>query len=109
MCVMKLNKYFMMGAMGLSLVACSDNLDENGQSANGTNPNEGTTYVAFAVDFNGTQSRATEEGTDDEVDSDGNGISSAYVIMADAEGNFSKVLSMTEDAVTSGEGYNTKD
>ena len=30
MCVMKLNKYFMMGAMGLSLVACSDNLDENG-------------------------------------------------------------------------------
>lgn len=107
MCVMKLNKYFMMGAMGLSLVACSDNLDEKGQSANGTNPNEGTTYVAFAVDFNGTQSRATEEGTDDEVDSDGNGISSAYVIMADAEGNFSKVLSMNEDAVTSGEGYNT--
>lgn len=41
MCVMKLNKYFMMGAMGLSLVACSDNLDDNGQSANGTNPNEG--------------------------------------------------------------------
>ena len=35
MCVMKLNKYFMMGAMGLSLVACSDNLDENGQGANG--------------------------------------------------------------------------
>lgn len=51
MCVMKLNKYFMMGAMGLSLVACSDNLDENGQSANGTNPNEGTTYVGIALDF----------------------------------------------------------
>lgn len=102
---MKLNKYFMIGAMGLSLVACSDNLDDN-QGVNGNASNEGTTYVAFAVDFTGAQSRATEEGTEDEVDSDGNGITSAYVIMADESGNFSKVLSMT-DAVTSGEGYNT--
>lgn len=76
MCVMKLNKYFMMGAMGLSLVACSDNLDENGQGANGTNPNEGTTYVAFALDFKGAESRATETGTPQESN-----INSAYVIM----------------------------
>ena len=64
MCVMKLNKYFMMGAMGLSLVACSDNLDENGQSANGTNPNEGTTYVALKIDFNSSSSRAGEQPVD---------------------------------------------
>lgn len=76
MCVMKLNKYFMMGAMGLSLVACSDNLDENGQGANGTNPNEGTTYVAFALDFKGAESRATETGTPQE-----SYVNSAYVIM----------------------------
>lgn len=59
MCVMKLNKYFMIGAMGLSLVACSDNLDENGQGANGTNPNEGTTYAALKIDFGSSSSRAT--------------------------------------------------
>lgn len=79
MCVMKLNKYFMMGAMGLSLVACSDNLDENGQGANGTNPNEGTTYVAFALDFKGAESRVDDgpvEGSTEE-----SSISSAYVIM----------------------------
>lgn len=64
MCVMKLNKYFMMGAMGLSLVACSDNLDENGQGANGTNPNEGTTYVAIALDFNNASSRVGENPVD---------------------------------------------
>lgn len=76
---MKLNKYFMMGAMGLSLVACSDNLDENGQGANGTNPNEGTTYVAFALDFKGAESRVDDgpvEGSTEE-----SSISSAYVIM----------------------------
>lgn len=79
MCVMKLNKYFMIGAMGLSLVACSDNLDENGQGANGTNPNEGTTYVAFALDFKGAESRVDDgpvEGSTEE-----SSISSAYVIM----------------------------
>lgn len=70
MCVMKLNKYFMIGAMGLSLVACSDNLDENGQGANGTNPNEGTTYVAFTVDFNSSTSRATG---DQPIDGDADG------------------------------------
>ena len=68
MCVMKLNKYFMMGAMGLSLVACSDNLDENGQSANGTNPNEGTTYVGIALDFGqSVTSRAKYDGSQPET------------------------------------------
>lgn len=96
MCVMKLNKYFMMGAMGLSLVACSDNLDENGQSANGTNPNEGTTYVAFALDFKGAESRATTEtGTPQE-----SYVNSAYVIM---DGS---VIISTTDTDTDGEnGY----
>lgn len=95
MCVMKLNKYFMMGAMGLSLVACSDNLDENGQGANGTNPNEGTTYVAFALDFKGAESRATETGTAQE-----SYVNSAYVIM---DGS---VIISTTDTDTDGEnGY----
>lgn len=89
MCVMKLNKYFMMGAMGLSLVACSDNLDENGQSANGTNPNEGTTYVAFTLDFKGAESRAEDTAPDTEVESK---VTTAYVMVAN-NGTISKVIS----------------
>ena len=80
MCVMKLNKYFMIGAMGLSLVACSDNLDDNGQSANGTNPNEGTTYAALKINFNSSSSRATGD-----VPVDGDKDDQMYV--TDAEGN----------------------
>lgn len=101
MCVMKLNKYFMMGAMGLSLVACSDNLDENGQGANGTNPNEGTTYVAFTVDFKGTESRVVDEsGTASERN-----VTSAYVLLVD-NGTISSVVSK-DDVVASGEGYHS--
>ena len=63
---MKLNKYFMIGAMGLSLVACSDNLDDN-QGVNGNASNEGSTYAALKIDFN-SSSRATG---DQPVDGDG--------------------------------------
>lgn len=83
MCVMKLNKYFMIGAMGLSLVACSDNLDENGQGANGTNPNEGTTYVAFTLDFKGADSRAMTSPVDEDDTSEENNITTAYVVRAE--------------------------
>ncbi|WP_277234803.1 Mfa1 family fimbria major subunit [Phocaeicola salanitronis] len=76
---MKLNKYFMMGAMGLSLVACSDNLDENGQSANGTNPNEGTTYAALKINFESASSRVGELPVDGDED--------GQTYVTDAEGN----------------------
>ena len=108
MCVMKLNKYFMIGAMGLSLVACSDNLDENGQGANGTNPNEGTTYAAFTVDFKGISSRAdTEPGTAEEQ-----AIKTAYVILVGTDGNIETVLEKTANAkltTDTGEGVYTVD
>lgn len=55
---MKLNKYFMIGAMGLSLVACSDNLDENGQGVNSSQ--EGTTYVGITLKFADNVSRVGE-------------------------------------------------
>ena len=101
MCVMKLNKYFMMGAMGLSLVACSDNLDENGQGANGTNPNEGTTYVAFTVDFKGTESRTiSDKGTDAERN-----VTTAYVMLVDG-GKITAVVSKA-NVTTSGQGYHS--
>lgn len=96
---MKLNKYFMMAAMGLGLVACSDNLDEN-QGANGNNPSEGTTYAAFTIDFKGTQSRAdeTHPGTDNEKK-----VNKAFVILVDASGNIETVLEKTTNAKNAGE------
>jgi len=92
MCVMKLNKYFMMGAMGLSLVACSDNLDENGQGANGTNPNEGTTYVAINLDFeNASNSRVGEQpipgGNDPTATTGESTINTVRIIIIDAYNN----------------------
>lgn len=57
---MKLNKYFLIGAMGLGLFACSDELNENGNQ-DGNQPQEGTTYVALTLDFgNEARSRAGE-------------------------------------------------
>ncbi len=53
-------KYFMIAAMGLSLIACSDNLDD-GQGANGNASQEGTTYVALKLDFNNASSRVGEQ------------------------------------------------
>ena len=91
---MKLNKYFMIGAMGLSLVACSDNLDDN-QGVNGNASNEGTTYVAFGLDFKAAGSRATNVGDTWESD-----VNSAYVIMDNS------VIISTTDTDTNGEaGY----
>ena len=91
MCVMKLNKYFMMGAMGLSLVACSDNLDENGQSANGTNPNEGTTYVQVALKLDaGTSSRVgerPEEGDKDPGTEGEQAVTKVRIIITDESDN----------------------
>lgn len=53
---MKLNKYFLMGAMGLGLFACSDDLNDNGQ---GGNAGDGTmANVVMKFDFNGSSSRA---------------------------------------------------
>lgn len=100
---MKLNKLFLMAAMGLGLVACTENDLVEGGDSNGAQ-NEGTTYVGFTIDFSKTQTRATTEtGTDAEQK-----INTAYVLMTDASDKIEKVLSFTggEDiGVTEGEGY----
>lgn len=99
---MKFNKYFMIGAMGLSLVACSDNLDDN-QGVNGNASNEGTTYAAFTIDFKGTQSRA--DGTDGTHDGTLNEqkVKTAYVILVDASGKIETVLEKSTNAKNAGE------
>lgn len=87
---MKLNKFFMLMAMGLALFACNDDLNGNGQ--NGNKAEEGTTYVAFSLDFKGVNSRATEQGTDEEQK-----ITEAYVMLVDGT-TITKVVSMTPTA-----------
>ena len=75
---MKLNKLFLMAAMGLGLFACSENeLEGNGPEGA---QNEGTTYVGLKINFNSSSTRA--DG-DQPIDGDGDG--QTYV--TDAEGN----------------------
>lgn len=89
---MKLNKYLLMAAMGLGLVACTENDLVEGGDSNGAQ-NEGTTYVGFSLKFNASNTRATttEDGTAAEQK-----INSAYVVMANASGVIEAVASITE-------------
>ena len=87
---MKLNKLFLLSAMGLGLFACSENeLEGNGPDSA---QNEGSTYVGFTIDFSKTQTRATTEpGTDAEQK-----INTAYVILADGN-TISQVVSSVDE------------
>lgn len=90
---MKLNKYLLMAAMGLGLVACTENDLVEGGDSNGAQ-NEGTTYVGFTIDFSKTQTRATTEtetGTNAEQK-----INTAYVILADGN-TISQVVSSVDE------------
>ena len=88
---MKLNKYLLMAAMGLGLVACTENDLVEGGDSNGAQ-NEGTTYVGFTIDFSKTQTRATTEtGTNAEQK-----INTAYVLMTDASGNVEQIVSTVD-------------
>lgn len=87
---MKLNKYFMIGAMGLSLVACSDNLDDN-QGVNGNASNEGSTYAALKIDF-GSSSASRAIGDQPGDDEYGEGDPS-YTVTGD--GNEKAIKELT--------------
>ena len=99
----KLNRLFLLAAMGLGLIACTENDLVEGGDSNGAQ-NEGTTYVGFTIDFSKTRTRATTEtGTNAEQK-----INTAYVLMTDANDKIEKVLSFTggeDKGVTEGEGY----
>lgn len=87
---MKLNRLFLLAAMGLGLFACNDNDLVEGSAPNGTQE-EGTTYVGLSLKFNASNTRATEDGTAAEQK-----INTAYVIMADADGNVEQIISKAE-------------
>ena len=74
---MKLNRLFLLAAMGLSLFACNNNDLVDGSVTNEAQ-NEGTTYVGFTIDFGENKTRATKDATAEESK-----INTAYVILAD--------------------------
>lgn len=94
---MKLNRLIWTIAMGLGLWSCTNDVPDT--NLNGTDV-EGTTYVAFTLNFNDTKSRAmtTDNGTGAEQN-----IVSAYVMMTDAGGNIEHVVS----TANTGTGANT--
>lgn len=103
---MKLNKYLLMAAMGLGLIACTENDLVEGGDSNGAQ-NEGTTYVGFSLKFNASNTRATTPGEENGTEAEQK-INTAYVLMTDASDKIEKVLSFTGDndeGVTEGEGY----
>lgn len=79
---MKLNKLLGMLVMGLGLIACTDN-NLVGNDDQHVVQKEGSTYVAFALDFNDANTRA--DGTQTNATVTESYISSAYVIMANGE------------------------
>lgn len=93
---MKLNRLFLLAAMGLGLFACNDNDLVEGSAPNGTQE-EGTTYVGLKINFNSSSSRANTG--DQPIDGDGDGtlyddpedgnearVSDVRIVVTDADG-----------------------
>lgn len=91
---MKLNRLFLLAAMGLGLFACNDNDLVEGSAPNGTQE-EGTTYVGFTLKFNASNTRDTTTGEENGTEAEQN-IKTAYVMMADASGNVEQIISTTD-------------
>lgn len=88
---MKLNRLFLLAAMGLGLFACNDNDLVEGSAPNGTQE-EGTTYVGFTIDFGENKTRVTKDATAEESK-----INTAYVILADGN-TISQVVSKPDES-----------
>lgn len=91
---MKLNRLFLLAAMGLGLFACNDNDLVEGSAPNGTQE-EGTTYVGLKINFNSSSSRANTgdqpidgDGTlyDDPEDGNEAKVNDVRIVVTDAEG-----------------------
>lgn len=87
---MKLNRLFLLTAMGAGLFACSENdLELNGNPNEGVN--DGTTYVGLSLKFNNASSRATGDlpttGTEDAGDGNEGLIKDVRIVVTDENGN----------------------
>lgn len=101
---MKLNKLLGMLAMGLGLIACTDN-SLVGNDDQHVVQKEGSTYVAFALDFNDANTRA--DGTQTNATEAESKISSAYVIMASDE-KIESIVGMNDTDNTKDSYYDTQ-
>lgn len=82
---MKLNKYLLMAAMGLGLVACTENDLVEGGDSNGAQ-NEGTTYVGFTIDFGEMGTRATTTSTTAGTAEESK-VTTVYALLTDKDGD----------------------
>lgn len=92
---MKLNRLLLMSVMGLGLFACNNNDLVEGTSGQDSTQSEGTTYMAFTIDFSemGTRTEPTSgslSGTTEESN-----ITTAAVVMAD-NGTIESVVTNAE-------------
>lgn len=82
---MKLNKLFLLSAMGLGLFACNNNDLVEGSDPNGTQE-EGTTYVGFTIDFGEMGTRAVTIGTTPGTDAESE-VTTVYALLTDKDGD----------------------
>ena len=82
---MKLNKLFLLSAMGLGLFACNNNDLVEGSAPNGTQE-EGTTYVGFTIDFGEMGTRAATIGTTPGTDAESE-VTTVYALLTDKDGD----------------------
>lgn len=79
---MKLNRYFLIAAMGLGLFACTDDLDNNGGQKDNEQKGE-MTYAAIRFDFSGATSRATTGYGDGKLPGEGTAATDAQTTLAE--------------------------
>lgn len=80
---MKLNKYLLMAAMGLGLIACTENDLVEGGDSNGAQ-NEGSTYVGFTIDFGEMGTRAATIGTTPGTDAESK-VTTVYALLTNKD------------------------
>lgn len=80
---MKLNRLFLLAAMGLGLFACNDNDLVEGSAPNGTQE-EGTTYVGFTIDFGEMGTRAATIGTTPGTDAESE-VTTVYALLTNKD------------------------
>lgn len=80
---MKLNKLFLLAAMGLGLFACNNNDLVEGSAPNGTQE-EGTTYVGFTIDFGEMGTRAATIGTTPGTDAESK-VTTVYALLTNKD------------------------
>jgi hypothetical protein len=100
---MKTDKLFLLAAMGLGLFACNNNdlVEGSGPNENGAQE-EGTTYVAFSIDFNEMGTRATTIGSASGTDEESK-VTTVFVLLTEQGKDEIKYTHLIEKPYTYGD------